>query len=67
MTDLSSDLCRKSTHSTEKRICVELTLNVPGIGAKRDSKAPEQGALVLSSTHLRGLLAVVKPGRFDRW
>ncbi|PKW12757.1 DUF397 domain-containing protein [Saccharopolyspora spinosa] len=66
MTDLSIALCRKSTHSREKGTCLELALNVPGVGAVRDSKAPEQGALVFSPTQLRGFLVAVKSGRFDR-
>ncbi|MEV0700778.1 DUF397 domain-containing protein [Saccharopolyspora sp. NPDC050389] len=66
MTDLSSALWRKSTHSTEQGTCVELALNVPGVGAVRDSKAPDQGALVFRPAQLHGFLAAVKSGRFDR-
>jgi uncharacterized protein DUF397 len=66
MTDLSSVLWRKSARSTEQGHCVELALDVPGVGAVRDSKAPDQGALVFSPDQLRRFLTAVKSGRFNR-
>ncbi|MGI8308445.1 DUF397 domain-containing protein [Saccharopolyspora hattusasensis] len=66
MTDLSSALWRKSTYSTEQGTCVESAVNVPGVGAVRDSKAPEQGVLVFSPTQPQGFLAAAGSGRFDR-
>ncbi|MGW1676952.1 DUF397 domain-containing protein [Saccharopolyspora sp. NPDC002376] len=66
MTDISSALWKKSTRSTEQGHCVELALNVVGVGAVRDSKAPEQGALVFAPEQLRTFIAAVKADRFGR-
>lgn len=65
MNDLTNAQWRKSSRSTEQGQCVELALNIPGVGAVRDSKAPEQGALVFTPAQLQGFLAKLKSGELD--
>lgn len=65
MTDLSRALWRKSSRSGQGGQCVELAQNVPGVGAVRDSKNPDQAALMFTPDQLRGFLTTVKSGTLD--
>lgn len=65
MNDLTNAQWRKSSRSSDQGQCVELALNIPGVGAVRDSKAPEQGALVFTPAQLQSFLSKVKSGELD--
>lgn len=56
---------RKSSYSGDGNNCVELATLLPaGVGV-RDSKSPENGALLLQPSAWRALVGDVKAGRFD--
>ncbi|MDA3624982.1 DUF397 domain-containing protein [Saccharopolyspora oryzae] len=57
---------RKSSRSGNTGQCVELAQNLPDVSAIRDSKAPEQGALVFTKPQLSAFLTNVKAGLLDR-
>ncbi|PKW12924.1 DUF397 domain-containing protein [Saccharopolyspora spinosa] len=65
MPELNGALWRKSSRSHEQGQCVELAQNLPGVSAVRDSKAPEQGALVFTKAQLQTFLTTVKSGQLD--
>ncbi len=66
MTDLTQAQWRKATRSTSGTGgCVEVAGNLPGITAIRDSKRPEDGALVVDRAAFAAFLADVKAGRYD--
>ncbi|MGW5643118.1 DUF397 domain-containing protein [Saccharopolyspora sp. NPDC003752] len=65
MNNLTGAAWRKSSRSTDQGQCVELAQNLPGVAAVRDSKAPEQGALVFTKAQLQTFLTTVKSGRLD--
>lgn len=65
MPELNGARWRKSSRSHEQGQCVELAQNLPGISAIRDSKAPEQGALVLTKAQLHTFLHNIKTGQLD--
>ncbi|MER6991456.1 DUF397 domain-containing protein [Saccharopolyspora hirsuta] len=66
MPELNGACWRKSSRSHEQGQCVELALNLPGVSAVRDSKAPEQGTLVFTKAQLHAFLTTVKAGHLDR-
>ncbi|MDA3647225.1 DUF397 domain-containing protein [Saccharopolyspora indica] len=65
MIDMSCADWRKSSRSGNTGQCVELAQNLPGVSAIRDSKAPEQGALVFTKAQLHAFLHNVKTGQLD--
>lgn len=66
MIDLSDAVWQKASLSTSGNGgCVEIALNLPGVIAIRDSKAPEEGAHVVDRAAFTAFLADVKAGRFD--
>ncbi|MGI8308635.1 DUF397 domain-containing protein [Saccharopolyspora hattusasensis] len=65
MIDFSGAAWRKSSRSGDTGQCVELAQNLPGVSAVRDSKAPEQGALVFTKAQLQAFLTTVKSGQLD--
>ncbi|MEU5847998.1 DUF397 domain-containing protein [Saccharopolyspora shandongensis] len=65
MPNLNGAVWRKSSRSHEQGQCVELALNLPGVAAVRDSKTPEQDALVFTKAQLQTFLATIKSGRLD--
>lgn len=67
MIDLSQAQWRKSSRSGQSNgACVEIAANLPGVVAVRDSKAPADGAHVVSRSAFVSFLADVKAGRYDR-
>jgi hypothetical protein len=66
MTDLSQARWKKSTYSNGGgNACVEVAGNLDGVTAVRDSKRPEDGALVVERATFTRFLDDVKAGRFD--
>lgn len=65
MTDLSQAAWKKSTYSTNAANCVEVAGNLDDVTAVRDSKRPDDGALVVSRTAFARFLGDTKSGRFD--
>ncbi|TDD42791.1 DUF397 domain-containing protein [Saccharopolyspora elongata] len=65
MSNLNGAVWRKSSRSHEQGQCVELAQNLPGVAAVRDSKTPEQGALVFTKAQIQTFLSTVKSGRLD--
>lgn len=57
---------RKSSRSANGSNCVEVATNVPGLVGIRDSKAPDDGHLTVSTTSWRAFVSSIKNGRFDR-
>lgn len=66
MQDLAGATWRKSRRSTDQGQCVELAQNLPQVSGIRDSKAPEQCALVFSKRRFANFIAAVKAGELDR-
>lgn len=65
MTDLSRAVWRKASYSNNGANCVEVADNLRGVTAVRDSKRPEDGALVVDRAAFVRFLDGVKKGRFD--
>jgi uncharacterized protein DUF397 len=65
MNNLTGAAWRKSSRSHEQGQCVELAQNLPSVSAVRDSKAPEQGALVFTKAQLQAFLTTIKTGKLD--
>ncbi|MQA04021.1 MAG: DUF397 domain-containing protein [Streptosporangiales bacterium] len=65
MIDLSQGDWRKASFSNGANACVEVAANFPGVTAVRDSKRPDDGALVVSKEAFSRFLGDLKEGRFD--
>jgi hypothetical protein len=65
MTDLSQALWKKASYSNGGNACVEVAGNLEDVTAVRDSKRPEDGALVVDRATFARFLDDVKAGRFD--
>jgi Domain of unknown function (DUF397) len=66
MIDLSQAKWRKASRSTEANTgCVEVTTNLPGVTAVRDSKRPSGGAHVVPRAVFAAFLDDVRAGRYD--
>ncbi|MQA77813.1 MAG: DUF397 domain-containing protein [Streptosporangiales bacterium] len=66
MTDLSQAVWRKASYSQNgANQCVEVAANLRGVTAVRDSKRPDDGALVVDRATFARFLRDVKDGRFD--
>lgn len=55
--DLPGATWRKSSHSGSGNDCVEVTTDIPGVVAVRDSKNPRGPVLVFSRTEWQTFLA----------
>lgn len=64
--DLTEAQWRKSTRSNGSGACVEVAMNLPGVVAVRDSKAPERPALVFTLDEWAAFTGGTKDGEFDR-
>ncbi|SFS67967.1 DUF397 domain-containing protein [Saccharopolyspora flava] len=65
MIDQSRAVWCKSSRSGNTGQCVELALNIPGVTAVRDSKAPEDGTLTFEPHTFRTFLTTLKSGKLD--
>jgi hypothetical protein len=66
VTDLTGAMWRKSSYSSANGgACVEVAGNLPGVVAVRDSKNPDQPALVFTPADWHSFTADLKSGRFD--
>lgn len=65
MTDLSQAQWKKASFSNGGNACVEVAGNLDGVTAVRDSKRPEDGAIVVDRAIFTQFLDDVKAGRFD--
>ena len=65
MNDLSQAIWRKASLSALNGGCVEVTVNLPGVTAVRDSKRPEAGAHVVDRAAFARFLLDVQGGRYD--
>ena len=65
MNDLSQAIWRKASLSALNGGCVEVTVNLPGVTAVRDSKRPEGGAHVVDRNAFARFLKDVQGGRYD--
>lgn len=65
MTNLSQARWKKASYSGANGNCVEVAGNLDGVTAVRDSKRPEDGALVVDRATFTRFLDDVKEGRFD--
>lgn len=63
--DLSRALWRKSSRSGTNGACVEVTGNLPGVVAVRDSKDPAGPVLAAAPAGWQAFAAAVKAGAFD--
>jgi len=63
--DLSRAQWRKSSFSSANGQCVEVAINLPGVVAVRDSKAPEAATLVISAAEWQAFVTGVKHGEFN--
>ncbi|GAA1277309.1 hypothetical protein GCM10009677_34120 [Sphaerisporangium rubeum] len=62
MGDLQYAQWRKSTYSTDNGNCVEVTANLPGLVAVRDSKVPAGPVLVVIPAQWSMFLSGLKGG-----
>jgi hypothetical protein len=62
--DLSDALWRKSSYSANGANCVEITSNLPGVVAVRDSKDRQGPALVFTPEAWRAFLNGVRADKF---
>lgn len=65
MTNLSQAQWKKATYSNGANSCVEVAGNLEGVAAVRDSKRPDDGAIVFDRATFTRFLDDVKEGRFD--
>ncbi|HEX6445995.1 MAG TPA: DUF397 domain-containing protein [Streptosporangiales bacterium] len=65
MNDLSQAQWKKASYSNGANACVEVAGNLDGVAAVRDSKRPEDGAIVVDRAAFTRFLDDVKEGRFD--
>lgn len=66
MTDLSQARWRKASRSgSSNGGCVEISTNLPGVAAIRDSTRPEEGAHVLDRAAFTAFLNDVKAGTYN--
>lgn len=65
MTDLSQAVWRKASYTNGANACVEIAANLGDVTAVRDSKRPEDGALVVSRAAFARFVEETKSGRFD--
>ncbi|MGW0587581.1 DUF397 domain-containing protein [Streptosporangium sp. NPDC002607] len=64
--DLSGAEWRKSTLSQGGgNNCVEVALNLPGIVAVRDSKAPDESSLIFTPSEWSAFVSDIQNGQFD--
>jgi hypothetical protein len=63
--DLSRAEWRKSSRSSQDGNCVEVTRNLPGLVAVRDSKHRDGLVLVVGSRQWTSFVAAVKADAFD--
>ena len=58
---------RKSSYSTGggSGTCVEVATNVPGVRAVRDSKAPDEGHLLIEPAKFTAFIDQLKRGHLD--
>lgn len=62
--DLSGAEWRKSTLSQGDNNCVEVALNLPGIVAVRDSKAPDGPSLIFTCSVWSAFIGRMQDGEF---
>jgi hypothetical protein len=61
--DLSPATWRKSSYSSSQgQNCVEISTNLPGIVAVRDSKHPDGPSLIITFAQWRGFIRRVQSG-----
>jgi len=60
--DLSRAEWRKSSYSSQDGNCVEVSRNLPGLVAVRDSKAPDGAKLMVPREAWRAFLKAHAPG-----
>lgn len=65
MNDLSQARWKKASYSNGGNACVEVAGNLDGVTAVRDSKRPEDGAIVFDRATFARFLDDVKEGRLD--
>jgi hypothetical protein len=62
--DLTGAQWRTSSYSSNNGNCVEITVNLPGVVAVRDSKNPHGPALVFTADEWRAFLSGARAGEF---
>ncbi|MCX4747264.1 DUF397 domain-containing protein [Kitasatospora sp. NBC_01287] len=62
--DMSQASWRKSTYSQQQGACVEVADGFPGAVPVRDSKNPDEAALIFSAEGFTAFVAGVKAGAF---
>jgi hypothetical protein len=62
--DLTGAQWRTSSYSSNGGNCVEITVNLPGVVAVRDSKDPAGPALVFTADEWRAFLSGARAGEF---
>jgi len=66
MTDLSQAIWRKASFSPNNGAnCVEVAANLGRVTAVRDSKRPEDGAIVVDRAAFARFIEAAKGGQFD--
>ncbi|MEU8378411.1 DUF397 domain-containing protein [Streptosporangium sp. NPDC048865] len=65
--DLSAAVWQKSSRSGDNGgQCIEVTANLPGVVAVRDSKDPDGSKLLFTPGQWRSFVGGIKSGEFDR-